>query len=361
MITSLEIKRLRGIAEGRIDGLKNVTVFLGQNGSGKSTVLEAACLACAGGAAGPSIAAFSSREWLGFEGMRFWFDMTEGGEVVARIEHAAGRTDLTVTIQQLQPLQPDLLVAARGGGDAGRLECVRTHASKSVLVDQSWKVTTLVGWALINEDGESLWHSPGKWELPFAFQGAFAERPAGARRRMSESRFSSALRNSLTSIKLSPWFDDFLMYLQHLRPQIASIESLAMGERDEPFVIEKGARRYPLAYAGDGFRRSLIVAATLASAKGGVAALDEPETFAHPTMMPMLMKLFRRAAADGTQVLVATHSLEFVTALLDEFETSIDQVAVVGLRALNGKLDPIVLSGADASRRAIKLGDDLRL
>jgi len=44
---SLKIRRLRGIAECVIEGLADVNVFVGKNGSGKSTVLEAIYLASA--------------------------------------------------------------------------------------------------------------------------------------------------------------------------------------------------------------------------------------------------------------------------------------------------------------------------
>jgi len=47
VLTSLKIRRLRGIAECTIEGLADVNVFVGKNGSGKSTVLEAIYLTSA--------------------------------------------------------------------------------------------------------------------------------------------------------------------------------------------------------------------------------------------------------------------------------------------------------------------------
>ncbi|MCX6382733.1 MAG: AAA family ATPase, partial [Armatimonadetes bacterium] len=41
MITSVKIERLRGIKEGELNNLTPLTVLVGGNGSGKSTVLEA--------------------------------------------------------------------------------------------------------------------------------------------------------------------------------------------------------------------------------------------------------------------------------------------------------------------------------
>jgi AAA15 family ATPase/GTPase len=118
---------------------------------------------------------------------------------------------------------------------------------------------------------------------------------------------------------------------------------------------------YPIAYAGDGLRRSLLLAGTFARAKGGVAAVDEPEAFAHPGMFDSLTGLIKRAVADGTQVVLATHSLEFVAAALRAFEDQPEKAAVVGLRMESGVLAPVVISGPDAHRRVLEGGHDLRL
>ena len=58
---------------------------------------------------------------------------------------------------------------------------------------------------------------------------------------------------------------------------------------------------------------------------------------------------------------MATHSLEFVGALLDEFATDLGKVVVFGLSMKGGKLDAIRIAGDDAQRRVHELGHDLRL
>src|SRR5262245_57936630 len=80
MITSIEIEGLRGIQQGKIEGLAPLTLIVGPNGSGKTAVLEALGLLCAGPNALTVWEALTSREWLGLEGMKHWF-RPEGAEV----------------------------------------------------------------------------------------------------------------------------------------------------------------------------------------------------------------------------------------------------------------------------------------
>ncbi len=96
MIVSLEIKGLRGIREGRIEGLRALTIFVGPNGCGKSTVLEAAGVVCAGGNAERAFAAVAGREWLGLAGMAYWCEPKAGLFLSARFEPALrpGRGEL---------------------------------------------------------------------------------------------------------------------------------------------------------------------------------------------------------------------------------------------------------------------------
>jgi len=200
--------------------------------------------------------------------------------------------------------------------------------------------------------------------VPYELVHAFVDLPAGARSRLTKTTFSSALRDALTAIKLSPLFDDWLDYLRALRPNISSIESISLGDRDEPFVferIEKNRVGFPLAFAGDGFRRSLLLAGAFARAKTGIVAIDEPEAFAHPSLFTSVAKLISRGVADKTQVIMATHSLEFVGALLDEFTTDLSKVAVFGLSVAGGKMDAVRIAGDDAQKRVHELGHDLRL
>src|SRR5687768_7982718 len=71
MLTSLSIKGLRGLANASLDGLAPVTVLVGPNGSGKTTILEACGVVAAGSNVAEAWGAVMRREWLGVEGIRY--------------------------------------------------------------------------------------------------------------------------------------------------------------------------------------------------------------------------------------------------------------------------------------------------
>ncbi|MBI3272965.1 MAG: ATP-binding protein [Planctomycetes bacterium] len=323
-------------------------------------------MACSGTAVELAFQALASREWLGLAGMKHWFDpivglLVRADLVVPGISGEAETSSSEYRIHSVA-LDPRLVELARADGERGNLAAFGIDGKSTKHEGRGKGVGTLYNQVLVSEDGHPGWHWLSKEASPFSLLGPFADRPACAARRLQPPHFSSALRDALTTIKLSPWYDDFLSYLKVLRPSVTSIESIAVGDRDEPFIFEQQPRvGYPVAYAGDGFYHTLLVASALAKAKGGTAALDEPQIFAHPRMMPTLPRLFHRAVKDGTQVLVATHSLELVAATLDEFGADIGQVVVIGLRLEAGELDPNLITGPEAFRRVLEMKDDLRL
>jgi energy-coupling factor transporter ATP-binding protein EcfA2 len=346
MLTELQIDGLRGIERAHIKGLRSLTVFIGPNGCGKTTVLEACGAICAGENGAALFRALAGREWLGLAGMNLWFRRNASAGVAAQFD---------------APLR---------GQESWRAAGLRLSVQGATLLSAFAFARALAevprgGWsalARVGDDGNVLEHTEGAVLAPFTLSLPHPSRAAGAKTKLDRPQYSSELRDALSEIKLTSAYDDWFEYMRELRPSLLSIESIAVGERDEPFMFEGPPRvGYPVAFAGDGFRRSLLLNANIARAKGGIAAIDEPEAFAHPRLHRALARVFRKAVEGGTQLLLATHSLEFLGTLLQAFEGNLDDVAVVGLNLENGALSSTVFAGPQAYERIVELGDDLRL
>ncbi|HVE86157.1 MAG TPA: AAA family ATPase, partial [Myxococcales bacterium] len=95
MLTSLTIQGLRGLANAKLDGLAPVTVLLGPNGSGKTTILEACGVVAAGHSAVEAWEALLRREWLGVEGLRYVVPAA-GAHVGGQIGAAEAKAQLLI-------------------------------------------------------------------------------------------------------------------------------------------------------------------------------------------------------------------------------------------------------------------------
>jgi predicted ATPase len=102
-------------------------------------------------------------------------------------------------------------------------------------------------------------------------------------------------------------------------------------------------REQSAADLSDGTLRFLYLLAIFANPKPpALMAIDEPETGLHPSMLPIVAE-YARDAANRTQVILTTHSPEF----LDTFGQEAPTTTVVEWR--NGETELRVLSGEDLS------------
>lgn len=106
----------------------------------------------------------------------------------------------------------------------------------------------------------------------------------------------------------------------------------------------------------DGTLRFLLLVAILANPEpGALVAIDQPEAGLHPSMLPVVADLARQAA-DSTQVILTTHSPQFLDAFGVEFPTT----TVAEWR--DGKTELSVLDGDELGRwlKDYSLGSLLR-
>lgn len=138
----------------------------------------------------------------------------------------------------------------------------------------------------------------------------------------------------------------------HLRSAIPAFQSLTVKPRGGPGTVigiwrETGVKgELTLADLSDGTLKFLCWATLcLAPRKAPLICIDEPELGLHPRVLPVLAGLLRQAAADS-QLLVATHSPYFLS------QFSLEEIAV--MKKVDGRAVFARPASNDALRREVE-------
>ncbi len=173
------------------------------------------------------------------------------------------------------------------------------------------------------------------------------------------------LRRDLKGLltRLEQEVEPLLRVVEFLRKEVPYFWDL----RGEKIVFRFGERTeiVPLDATGDGLR-SLIELLVPISLGAELVLLEEPERHMHPGYLDIycreLVKQLRKENAK-TQYVITTHSLEFLRDILDHAreEEVLDKVTVVRLHRLpDGTVDAEVIPGKEAYNELEELGSDLR-
>jgi predicted ATPase len=109
--------------------------------------------------------------------------------------------------------------------------------------------------------------------------------------------------------------------LQVFDRDVEDLDVIASLNREAVRVTHRTRGVVDLASFGDGMRRSAVLALALTRASQGVLLIDEIETGIHHTVLrPVLAKLLEAATSSQVQILATTHSLEAVDAIIGSVE-----------------------------------------
>ena len=317
-IRSIEIENLRGVRRGRLDDLAPLTVLTGPNGSGKSTVLDALDI---GGSPNPAEAVRDcvlrrpkvphGGRWLFPGGVE---DRTEPrvrcetapGEMrrvrLVAVEPGPAAVFSVRVFTDRRPASGSPTAAADGIAAAGRVDFVERGRPKP--------------------EGASS-PSAGVREVT-SLQGL----PTGSLPgRSSDELLSEVRRRGLR--------DRSDRVARNLFPGVERLELLS--ERGRPYmVLDYGDRVVPVALGGDGAYAALRLALELLILADGVALLEEPEAHLHPAAMRLVARAIVDAVRGGTQVVLTTHSVEFLDCLLDEAGEEAEELLALFMVNLRG-------------------------
>lgn len=331
MIRSIEIKGLRGIRQGVLTDLSPLVVLVGPNGSGKSTVIEGILIG-ASPLAGDAILQVVRRHEAGGSGPRWLLWRAGEGEP----------TEITVT------------------SDAGKrrkcqLQLKRGTPENETAIEFEIRLNSvsLGGGSLTGVKNKYHHYQPSAY-LPIE------DVPEIQLVESYPANFQRPLHELYTKVVQHGRRKEAIGIVSDVFPGVSNVEILT--EHGEPILHFVFAdHSVPATLAGDGIQSLLRLSLELAASGGGVALLEEPEVHQHPGAIRQGARAILAAVRRQIQVILTTHSLELIDALLAESsDQDLSRLSLYRLQLQEGALGYSRLSGPDIAVARSEIEDDLR-
>lgn len=311
-----------------------LVVLVGPNGAGKSTVLDAIMIAASANVADAIQQTVERRQGLK-QGTR-WL-LTNGGTVgpavlVVSANQAESRTCTLVLTSGEERESLHVSVEDSGPVNANAI----TYSYKTNVIYSTYgKVTTASG-------------AP--------FNG------------VSDVRYiDSYLSNSRTPLHALVTKAVELGLRQKVKDTVGSIidgspDVQILTEKDSPIVyLEFQDHALPVALAGDGIRLLLQMILGLVTRDGGIVLMEEPEVHLHPGAIRQCAAAVLAAVKRKTQIVLTTHSLELIDALLSaSSDEDLNLMSLYSLKLEAGELKHFRLAGSEVALSRTQIQDDLR-
>lgn len=336
MLTGIGANNYRGIKDGVLNGLTPIVVLVGPNGCGKSSLLDAALIA---GNPIPSQGVKTACDRRPrFRQSSRWIVRVPGERDYFQQAVLKASTDLNEYSEVWLSTQ---------------INSPGTHFKMSVSTSKAGvKAPSLQSDVRFNHDGT------------VAGFGQAQSRPlegVQSMRLVDVNGIESQPTHTLfTHIVQSGRKARLIQVVRELLPDMENIEILTEG--DSPILnLVYANRAIPLPATSDGERWLIQVACELVDAAGGVILIEEPETHLHPAAMRVMARLIRAVATGPTQVIMTSHSLEFIDALIDgASDVELSNMSLYRLALDNGTLRSSRLAGSDIATARFEIASDLR-
>lgn len=361
-IEQLEISSYRGIKSLALLDLGEVNIFVGDNNTGKTSVLEAIQFLCAPDRYNLVQIArqrekYRARMGIGFlDSVKYLFDfeqrMSKSPELsVGGILHGEKAEisvkgileDQLVDIQELHYRTTIL----------NRLEEVHEEVVETFFGEIYSKIGC-------NEEREKFEiNKYSRVRMDLSKKTAFLPcKTILTVDHVIENAFNSLIKTkevkNLAVKLLREEFDDDIVDLRIIQETSTS--------RFTPVVEVESGEYIPLSLYGDGMKKALTMLNAIVNTGNGVVLIDEFETALHTSAMPKVFSFVMDVAKKmNVQLFLTTHSLEAVDKMLESGGENIQNMRIIRLKKKNGKTYSHIMDGCEALENRKEYDLELRI
>ncbi|MCP3964125.1 MAG: AAA family ATPase [bacterium] len=353
MITSVEVENLRGIRQGKLEALSRLTVLVGRNGSGKSSLLEASLIAASRvPAIGAGLVVQSRQQYNGAR----WLIHGGGGRDRPPARLAAvllGGERIERELVWDNYLAVDVMSRALANRGAPRpYSAFRIHRRHPPLENPSNPDPTTENFSIAGMAADNQFE-------PFDAEG---KDPKGLAFRLVQPHSTQALHDLFSMALEQGRKRDVLEHAKALVPELVDLDILT--EAGVPWLaLDLPGGPVPATLSGDGVLAALRIVFQLAAAEG-VALIEEPEVHQHPAGLARVTLAIVTAVRLGLQVILTTHSLELIDHLIahltDEELNHDDFLTVTRVRLESGMLHATSSVASEVAQARAEIEEDLR-
>lgn len=354
VIQNLQINSFRGLTGLKLSDLGWVNILVGENNSGKTTILEAVSIVC-----NP----LDPFQWIGtserrlnigrtptairpsLESIKWLFPQESSNlkdsEYQGEIEiYVSGTIDISVlaTISEISSIgiRIDEEDAQSEAEDISGLEAEYTRSGLELEVLLTKPYDGLLN-PLSHETDETFYF----WDDERFVQRKRLRGKALLNHVIVYPSYSSSdvlLTLRLTQITKEGTKNNLLEVVRLFDPEILDIQILATSSNRSSLYIQHQKLGFAPFYTfGDGLKKTLLIALALPFAKNGILLIDEIETSIHCSALNKVLSwLIKACKLNQTQLFITTHSLEAVDAMLDA-ESEKNEIVAFRLNSENNQ------------------------
>ena len=325
MLKDIHIQNYRGIKDLKIKDFKRINLLVGDNNSGKTSVLEAIgmgvnydasfVIACEGireaGMLPPITHLQDQKMWADFEYLFYEKNFREGFEIKSTVNKE--NSDKTIKLKAFLT------------NESGKFS--NSQSLKSFVINQNLINSLILEYFENDLNQERLGYSrDGTYNslsnaVPITPLSFISSNPAKTRE----------LITPMTKVAQENGEKLFSDLAQKIDPKIKAIKTAG-----DQILADIGKVSIPLKYMGDGLTSVLHILLQICEKKNGILLIDEVENGLHWKTQKVLWKAVIKASQEfNVQIIATTHSYDAISALSETYEEEYskeDQIRVFKIK-----------------------------